>query len=637
MTESAEVAVPQGRPTAWALLAPGLLLAVTVWVYWPGIDGPALLDDRSSVLVIKNLKDSPELARDYIFGDRSGLLGRSVSMATFVLEKMYLDEGIRGGKMVNILLHAFNGGLVIWLFWLLLRQQDIPGYRAIAVICGGLWLLHPLLVSSVLYVVQRMAMLATTFMLLSLISYIYCRLSVQAGRRGAWAWLFAVLAFFLLGMFSKENAIVVIPVILLLEVLWLRCRGAGGVTLTWLRNLSYGLIAGGTAVLFGILVFGWDSLAARLSRRPFTLAERLMSESRIVWDYVGQLLWPELDRMGLYQDDVAISRSFTEPVTTLYATAGWALVLLVGIVLLRWQLGRWLVLAMAIFLVGHSVESTVLSLELYFEHRNYFPAIGMALGVAVLLAALLRRAPQAQVPLNLLLTMLLVVLSAATASQVQVWSKRSVLVLQNVSGHPESPRANIDMATELASAGALDKALVYSKRAYENSLTERLGDHEARDLALACMARKPVPPEAIDGFAARDERRPLSSVTTLLTLVRMLQADACPEFDRQRLADRMKVLYLDDPNVRKGKPNIYANLAVLENTLGRYDYAYAYTERFLIMAPRHKRGLLMKLHFATALRDTAAVNEVRTVLEEMDAKGQLNVREQQTLALYLEN
>lgn len=624
-------------PALRALCATLVLLAFSVWVYWPGIDGPVLLDDRSSLLVIKDLRESPELALDHVFGDRSGLLGRPVSMATFVLERMYLDEGIRGGKKINILLHAANGGLVIWFLWLLLRQQRIPGYRAVAVICGGLWLLHPLLVSSVLYVVQRMAMLATTFMLLSIISYIYWRLALLAGRRRAWPWLLAVLAFFGLGMLSKENAVVTLPVILLLEVLWFRCRGAGDVTLAWLRNISYGLIAGGASVLLGILVFGWDQLAARLVRRPFTLAERLMSESRIVWDYVGQLLWPRVHRMGLYHDDVAISQSFTEPMTTLYATIGWAAVIAAGCVLLRWRLGRWLVLALAIFLVGHSVESTVLSLELYFEHRNYFPAIGFALGVAVLLGAWLRHVPQSVVPLCVLLCMLLAVLAALTGSQVQIWSKRPLLVLHHVNGHPKSPRANIDMATEMASAGVLDKALVYSRRAHENSFTERLGDHEVRDLALACMARKPVPAEAIDNFAARDERRPLSSVTTLLTLVRMLQADACPGFDRLRLAERMRVLYLDDPDVRKGKSNIYANLAVLENALGRYDVAYAYTERFLALAPNHRRGLLMKLHFATALGREADARATRDLLLSLDERGLLSVHEQQTLALYLEN
>ena len=90
-----------------------VLGAIVAWIYWPGINGPELLDDRSSVMVIEGLKEQPELARDYIFGDSSGLLGRSVSMATFVAERMYLDGSVATSKAINILLHLANGGLVI--------------------------------------------------------------------------------------------------------------------------------------------------------------------------------------------------------------------------------------------------------------------------------------------------------------------------------------------------------------------------------------------------------------------------------------------------------------------------------------------------------------------------------------------
>ena len=153
-----------------------IFLAVLVaWVYWPGIQGPELLDDRSSILVIEDLENNRERAWDYVIGDNSGPLGRTVSMATFVIEKLYFDEGIPGNKRVNILLHIAIGGLLIWLFSLLFRQQGVPNYKGLALVLAAIWLLHPLLVSTVLYVVQRMAMLATFFMLLSAISYVYWR------------------------------------------------------------------------------------------------------------------------------------------------------------------------------------------------------------------------------------------------------------------------------------------------------------------------------------------------------------------------------------------------------------------------------------------------------------------------------
>jgi hypothetical protein len=75
----------------------------------------------------------------------------------------------------------------------------------------------------------------------------------------------------------------------------------------------------------------------------------------------------------------------------------------------------------------------------------------------------------------------------------------------------------------------------------------------------------------------------------------------------------------------------------LENPLERYDNAYAYTERFLVLSPDNVRGLLMKLHFATALGKTVVVEETIENLQALDENGKLKVGDRQTLSLYLED
>ena len=619
----------------------GLILLIGLWSYWPGIHGPVLLDDRSSVMVIGDLKNRPELAFDYIFGDKSGALGRSVSMTSFVLEKMYLDEGITGGKKFNIVLHLLNGGLVIWLFWLLFRYLNVPGYRALAVVLGAMWLLHPLLVSTVLYVVQRMAMLATFFMLLASISYAYWRFGLIAGKTGVWRFL-PVLVFLVLALLSKENAIVLVPVLLLMEVLWFEFAGRDGKVITWLRGLIYSLIALGALAMSTILLVRWDHLAARFRGRAYSLEERLFSQTRILWDYVLQWVHPQVARMGLYHDDVVLSRGLFEPAATLYAVIAWVLVVAVCCVLLRYQAGRWIVFGIAWFLLGHSVESTVLPLELYFEHRNYFPAIGLVLTLGGMFAAIVKKWPEPRSPLLICIGLCALLLSMLASSQVQIWSNRSLLLLSQLNAHPQSSRANIDMAIEMAELGQVEAAHHYSRIAFEASANaagsqELSGDYEIRTLALSCIANKPVLPAMIDELGMKDPDRPLSSVTTLLTMVRLLQDNRCPQFDRVRFADRVAQLFLVDDFKRRASANIYSNLAVLENALHRYDNAYAYAERFLALSPNSSRGLLMKLHFATALNKVEAAQAVITTLQQMDQQGKLTVAEQQTLALYLEN
>ena len=619
-----------------ALLLGALILLVTAWVYWPGQAGPALLDDATSLLVIGDLKNQPELAWDYILGDNSGPLGRPVSMASFVLEKLFLDGELETSKRVNILLHLCNGALVIWLFWLLFRFLGTPGYRLLALVLGAAWLLSPLYVSTVLYVVQRMAMLSTTFMLCACICYVCWREKLRRGIVSV-GLLGLLTLLVLLAVFAKENAVLVIPILLLLEALWFQFEGEYGQTIRWLQRATLGLIAlGGLAVLL-FLVVHWEGLAAAFRNRYFTLDERLLTQSRILWDYVGQHVYPDVLRMGIYHDDVVVSTSLNEPSTTKLAVMSWLGVLVLFAAALFWRWGRYLALGIAWFLVGHSIEAGVFSLELYFEHRNYFPGVGLFLLLGALYALAVRRWPQTAPPLLVYLACYALWLATLTGSQVQIWSSHPLLILNNLNAHPNSYRANSDMAVQLANLGAFAEAREYSARAYSLSVAgERSGDHDIRDLALACIANQPVEPQQIERLGTANPARPFGSVVTLQTMVHLLQDNACPDFDREGFADRMVEIFLAPDSQATASANIYAGLALLENTLQRWQNADAYADRYLRLAPENAQGLLMKLHFVTALGKVEAAAAVRSHLLELQAQGRLTVGEQQTLSLYLE-
>lgn len=612
------------------------LLALTAWLYWPGTSGPALLDDVSSVLVIDNLQNNPERAMDAILGDDSGPLGRVLSMATFVAEKLWLGDSLTISKRVNLALHLGNGLLVFLVLRLLLGHVRAPAAPVLAALLAGGWLLAPLQVSSVLYVVQRMAMLATTCMLLALLAWILWRQSLARGRpRHVWL-LLAVLAT-LAGPFAKENAVVVIPVLLVLEALWFECRDAAGRVMPRLRNAVWGSIGLGALGLVAVALLRWESLAARFDHRPFTLEERLLTQLRILWDYLGQLWWPDVQRLGIYHDDIAISTSFTEPLSTLWAALAWGgLLLLAGLAAWRWTSGRCFLAGLAWYLLGHAVESSVLPLELYFEHRNYFPAVGLWLILGLLLAQAMRLGRPLVLPLLVYLGVWVGWLALQTSPLVQLWSSRPLLTLHQLNGHPASPRANTDMAVLLADAGAYSEARHYSEQAFAHSRGERVADLALRNIALGCMAGSAIPAEEIERIGRHNPQRPVSSVTTLLTLVRMLQDDRCPGLDRVRFADHMATLFLVEDFRRRAAPNIYFSLAVLENALQRFDMAYRYADQYLAMLPDDTRGQLMQLHFTTALGKVAEAEALKTRLLEKQAAGELSVGDGQTLALYLE-
>jgi tetratricopeptide (TPR) repeat protein len=610
----------------------GLLLAATAWLYAPGVHGPALLDDRTSVTLLETDVDSRQRV-EQVFGDGSGPLGRPVTMATFVAERALVGDDLRWSKAINIALHLLNGLLLAWLIHRLLRAAGYSQLVAVALLAAGLWLVSPLWVSTVLYAVQRMAMLACTFMLLALIAYTYWRERYSAGEGGSLR-LALVLVCAALAVFAKENGVVVLPVLLLLELLWYGCRRAGRVDKGMLYLVLGALVLGGVFVL-AVFALAPGRFLGHYALREFTLVERVLTQSRILWDYIGQLVWPEVARMGLYHDDVVLSRSLMHPIATLHALLAWCAALLLAAAVSGFPLGRRVAFCLLLFLVGHSIESTVLPLELYFEHRNYFPGIALFLLLALLLAELAQRWPKVAAPVGACFGLALVALSFNTSSQVEIWANSYLLRFNQINAHPASFRANADMAVMYARAGSLDRALEYSAVAHANS-REREGDHYLRNLALSCMAGQPLPASAGTIASALDAPRPLSSVATLHVLVRMLQNEQCTQLDRPAIADAFARVYLRPEAGATASANIYALLAVLENALGRYANAYEYTAQFLAQAPGTPRGLLMQLHFSTALGKVSEAEALKRQLLTLQAAGALTVSDQETLALYLE-
>ena len=119
-----------------------------------------------------------------------------------------------------------------------------------------------------------------------------------------------------------------------------------------------GLAAG---LIYALLPAGkW--LWAGYELRSFTLLERLLTEARVLWFYLGLIVLPRFEAFGLYHDDISLSTGLLMPWTTLPALLG-----LAGLVGIAWHVRNrapLLAFGIAWFLIGHSLESTVLPLEI---------------------------------------------------------------------------------------------------------------------------------------------------------------------------------------------------------------------------------------------------------------------------------
>jgi len=355
---------------------------VLLAVYWPGLSGGFFFDDEQSILQPEGVRlqrlDGVSL-REALASGGAGPTGRPVAQLSFALNHYFTGFDPLPYKAVNLAIHAINGLLVFWLALRLMAgmaQGRGSKPRLAAGLLALVWLLHPLQLTAVLHAVQRMTSLSALFLLIGLLLHIAGR--ERGDLRGGLLLILAWVAMWPLSILSKENG-ALFPVFVLAWELIVRRQRLGAADgfmrvfavlagLTFIAGIAYALSSAGS----------W--LWAGYALRDFSLVERLMSEGRVLWFYLGLMLFPRLEALGLYHDDFTISRSLFEPWTTLPAWVG-----LAALGWLAWRLRErrpLVALGIAWFYVGHLIESTVLPLELVHEHRNYLPLLGFLLAIA---------------------------------------------------------------------------------------------------------------------------------------------------------------------------------------------------------------------------------------------------------------
>jgi len=435
--------------TVLVLLA--AILCATYAVYRPGLSGPFLFDDTLVIgsnphLAVTSLT-LPALKEAALTG-HSGPLGRPLSMVTFALNRYAGGLHAHGFKVTNVVIHMANGAAVFILSWLILtayRRRFAPALpelhiKVLSAVACAVWLLHPLNLSSVLYIVQRMNELSAFFTLGGLICYLWGRLRMDDDKTGMPLVVAGVLVFAPLAVLSKENGALLPLFMLVLEAVLFRfetptARGRKALTVFFVVTVALP-----AAVLVLSLMIVPDWALHGYQSRDFTLSERLMTEARVLWRYLYWILFPLSGSLGFFHDDFTVSRSLALPWTTAAAIAGHGALLTAAVVLRR--KAPLLTLAVLFFYAGHVMESTIFPLELVFEHRNYLPMVPVLLAAVFYLYRLAVSVGRYRHAVYGGLFLLVLVLGYATAVRADRWSDISRFAVQQLQHHPHSPRAN---------------------------------------------------------------------------------------------------------------------------------------------------------------------------------------------------
>ena len=365
----------------------GIISVLLFIAYWPSLQGPLIFDDIQNIVAnpsvaIKDL--SYDSLKQALLSNDSGLFKRMLPALSFGINH-YMASGFTDTlpfKLTNLLVHIINSGLLMCLavlLWPLLKFPSHFSRTQIALsvfLISCLWALHPLQVSTVAYVVQRMTSMAATFVLLGLCVFVYGRKILQQNyARGMILMCIGVIAGTILGLLSKENAALLSCYAAVIEFSLFKRTDLASKQ-KWALLVFYTVLVALPVCLVLIYYFiAPGHLIASYGGRPFSLSERLWTESRVLWFYLYLLFVPDITNMGLFHDDIVVSHGWMQPVSTLVSVIAWCVLLSIAF-LVRHRLPVF-TFAVLWFLVGHSMESSFLPLELVYEHRNYLPSIGI--------------------------------------------------------------------------------------------------------------------------------------------------------------------------------------------------------------------------------------------------------------------
>jgi len=270
------------------------------------------------------------------------------------------------------------------------------------------------------------------------------------------------------------------------------------------------------------------------------------------------------------------------------------------------------------YYASHLLESTVLNLELYFEHRNYLAAAFLALPL-VTLAQL--RLPARQ----FLIASVLVcgLLAGFTRYSATIWQTYPSMVAASAQKAPGSARAQSQFALNLYNAGRHDDAIIVIDAALKTMPHDTAVD-VTRTTLLCDMGV--LTPEQFAGFSGRMAERTFDprAVEMLTTMLDGILSQRCPAITAADVAN----MFLDmarlpdnaDPgSLRYSQLQYFVGLSAL--SAGDLQQAVESFDRSLQSRPGASHAMLMAAHLATLEHYEEALHFSSIALRQFDEEA----------------
>ena len=441
-----------------------LIIMFGAMAYSSSLNAPFYLDDYDNIInnidikiTIMNMKSLANVSA------KSHIPTRPVAYISFAINHYFNNDSVVPYHIVNIAIHLLSG---IFLYLVLLNTLNMfsENYNEedkylIAFFGALLWLLHPLHTQSVTYIVQRMNSMSAMFFLVSLYAYIEAR---KISNRKYKILLFtASVLSWLLALGSKENAITLPMFILLYEWFFFQNR-----SWQWIKKqlpfLLLGVFLGLTLVFVYLGSNPLDAIQHAYGGRNFTMVERVLTQPRVVFYYLGFLVFPLPSRLSL-EHDFLISKSLIDPITTLFSISGILVLVVIG--LLSSKNHRILSYAILWFIGNLVLESSVIGLEIIFEHRTYLPTMMLFVLLPMIILAVFR---SRKISVSILV-LVSIFFAVFTCQRNAVWNNPDQFWQGMVRAAPNNFRVFNNYSDYLYSNGRYGKSITAAKQALKLS------------------------------------------------------------------------------------------------------------------------------------------------------------------------
>ena len=458
------------------------MAAAVLLAYLPAIEGGPLWDDFGHIT-------APE------FRSLGGLwriwseLGATQQYYPLLHSAFWLEHGLWGDTfagyhLANVAFHAASAFLVV----LILRRLAIPG----ALFAGLIFALHPIAVESVAWISEQKNTLSAVFYLAS--AYVYLGLAeekvgtvVPTFRSARYSLAFAL---FLCALLTK-TVTATLPAAILLILWWKHGR------LEW-RDAKPLLPWFAAAACAGIFTAWFERtiIGARGEDFALTLIERCLIAGRVVWFYLGKVIWPR-NLIFIYprwQIDAGVWWQYLFPAAAIALAIGLALFARRSASPQSAQTvsaGRRSPLAGYLYFVGTLVPALGF-VDVYpfrfsyvADHFQYLASLGVIVPVAAAFTAASFRWTTNRRRLSTMLAATVVsVLAVLTWNRSSVYRDAETLYRDTIARNPGAWMAYQNLGTELAARNRFQEAV----EAYEGALRARPDYAEAkRNLVLAHM------------------------------------------------------------------------------------------------------------------------------------------------------